>query len=164
MVVGGVVSVGSNGKGCTGCARRRQRNWANRSGKVVGNLDGGTFPNHVRADVKGNVFAVNKSRGAEDAKGDQWSHESRFAFDGPKYRASFGWNAFFENGYQRVPFSTEEGTYLACSVSPLLAPVRAALNGAGLPTGTACIAPNGTIPATNATVVIKIGRRRSRLA
>lgn len=42
-----------------------------RSGKVVGNLDGGTFPNHVRADGKGNVFAVNKSRGTDDAKGDR---------------------------------------------------------------------------------------------
>lgn len=42
-----------------------------RSGKVVGNLDGGTFPNHVRADGKGNVFAVNKSRGTGDAKGDR---------------------------------------------------------------------------------------------
>jgi len=42
-----------------------------RDGKVVGNLDGGTFPNHVRADGKGNVFAVNKSRGAEDPKGDR---------------------------------------------------------------------------------------------
>ncbi|MGN7838466.1 YncE family protein [Stenotrophomonas sp. 22385] len=40
-------------------------------GKVVGNLDGGTFPNHVREDGKGNVFAVNKSRGAEDPKGDR---------------------------------------------------------------------------------------------
>ena len=54
---------------------------------------------------------------AEDAKGDQWSHESRFNFTGRTYRASFGWNAFFENGQQRVPFSTEEGTYLACSVT-----------------------------------------------
>ncbi|WP_295521722.1 YncE family protein [uncultured Stenotrophomonas sp.] len=42
-----------------------------RAGKVVGNLDGGTFPNHVRADGKGSVFAVNKSRGADDAKGDR---------------------------------------------------------------------------------------------
>jgi DNA-binding beta-propeller fold protein YncE len=40
-------------------------------GKVVGNLDGGTFPNHVREDGKGNVFAVNKSRGADDPKGDR---------------------------------------------------------------------------------------------
>lgn len=43
----------------------------NGDGKIVGNLDGGTFPNHVRADGKGNVFAVNKSRGAEDPKGDR---------------------------------------------------------------------------------------------
>jgi YVTN family beta-propeller protein len=40
-------------------------------GAVVGNMDGGTFPNHVREDGKGNVFAVNKSRGAEDPKGDR---------------------------------------------------------------------------------------------
>ncbi|MEG8054571.1 hypothetical protein QP185_17630 [Sphingomonas aerolata] len=68
---------------------------------------------------------------AEDAKGDQWSHESRFAFDGPKYRASFGWNAFFENGSQRVPFSTEEGTYIACSIATAYQQFRTALNGAG---------------------------------
>ena len=43
----------------------------NGDGKVVANLDGGTLPNHVRADGKGNVFAVNKSRGAEDPKGDR---------------------------------------------------------------------------------------------
>lgn len=41
------------------------------NGKVVGNLDGGTFPNHVREDGKGNVFAVNKSRDAQDPKGDR---------------------------------------------------------------------------------------------
>jgi len=40
-------------------------------GKVVGNLDGGTFPNHVRADGKGNVFAVNKSKSADDPNGDR---------------------------------------------------------------------------------------------
>jgi outer membrane receptor protein involved in Fe transport len=95
---------------------------------------------------------------AEDAKGDQWSHESRFAFEGPKYRASVGWNAFFENGFQRVPFATEEGTYLACSVSAAYAPVRAALNGAGVPTGPACVAPNGTVPATRATALLTVGR------
>ncbi|WP_375244959.1 TonB-dependent receptor [Sphingomonas parapaucimobilis] len=94
---------------------------------------------------------------AEDARGDQWSHESRFAFDGTHYRASFGWNAFFENGQQRVPFSTEEGTYLACSVTPLFAPVRQLLNGAGLPTGTACVAANGSIPATRATALLSRG-------
>lgn len=95
---------------------------------------------------------------AEDAKGDQWSHESRFAFEGPKYRASVGWNAFFENGFQRVPFATEEGTYLACSVTPAYAPIRSALNGAGIPTGTGCVAPNGTVPATRATAALTGGR------
>ncbi len=95
---------------------------------------------------------------AEDAKGDQWSHESRFAFEGPKYRASVGWNAFFENGFQRVPFATEEGTYIACSVAAAYAQVRAGLNAAGIPTGTNCVAPNGTIPATRATAVLSGGR------
>ncbi len=95
---------------------------------------------------------------AEDAKGDQWSHESRFAFEGPKYRASVGWNAFFENGFQRVPFATEEGTYLACSVAAGYAPIRTALNGAGIPTGTGCVTANGTIPATRATSILTGGR------
>jgi len=94
---------------------------------------------------------------AEDAQGDQWSHESRFAFDGPRYRASFGWNAFFENGFQRVPFSTEEGTYLACSVSTLFAPIRDGLNAAGVATGPGCVAANGTIPATRATALLTRG-------
>lgn len=84
----------------------------------------------------------------EDAKGDQWNHESRFAFTGDTYRASFGWNVFLENNSQRVPFSTEEGTYLACSVSATFAQIRTALNAAGVPTGTACVTPTGTIPAT----------------
>ncbi len=39
-------------------------------GEVVANLDGGSYPNHVAVDGKGNVFAVNKSLGAEDAAGD----------------------------------------------------------------------------------------------
>ena len=95
---------------------------------------------------------------AEDAKGDQWSHESRFAFEGPKYRASVGWNAFFENGFQRVPFATEEGTYLACSVATAYQPIRTALNRAGIPTETGCVAANGTIPATRATAALTGGR------
>ena len=93
----------------------------------------------------------------EDAKGDQWSHEGRFAFDGAHYRASFGWNAFFENGQQRVPFSTEEGTYLACSVARDFAPVRQMLNAAGVPTGTNCVAPNGTVPGARATAILSRG-------
>ena len=94
---------------------------------------------------------------AEDAKGDQWSHESRFAFDGPKYRASVGWNAFFENGFQRVPFATEEGTYLACS-GGLPAATRAALAAGGVPSGPGCVSPAGVVLASRATALLTGGR------
>lgn len=40
-------------------------------GKIVANLDGGTFPNHALADGKGNVYVVNKARGQDDAQGDR---------------------------------------------------------------------------------------------
>lgn len=43
------------------------------NGKIVGNLDGGTFPNHVVSDNKGDVFVINKSKGADDAQGDRIS-------------------------------------------------------------------------------------------
>ncbi len=95
---------------------------------------------------------------AENAEGDQWSHESRFSFDGEGYRAAFGGNVFHENSFQRVPFSTEEGTYLACSVSTAFAGVRGALNRAGVPTGPACVAADGTIPALRATAILSGGR------
>lgn len=42
-----------------------------RDGSVVANLAGGTYPNHVSSDGKGAVFAVNKSKGADDAEGDR---------------------------------------------------------------------------------------------
>ncbi|MCS2608688.1 hypothetical protein [Halomonas dongshanensis] len=41
-----------------------------RDGELVANLDGGTFPNHVHADGRGHVFAVNKARGEDDPEGD----------------------------------------------------------------------------------------------
>ena len=41
------------------------------NGNIVANLDGGTFPNHVLPTGDGTVYAVNKSRGADDAAGDQ---------------------------------------------------------------------------------------------
>ena len=41
------------------------------NGTIVANLDGGTFPNHVLPTGDGTVYAVNKSRGAEDQDGDQ---------------------------------------------------------------------------------------------
>lgn len=40
-------------------------------GAILANLDGGSFPNHVLAAGDGAVYAVNKARGAEDAKGDR---------------------------------------------------------------------------------------------
>ncbi|WP_277971394.1 TonB-dependent receptor [Sphingomonas echinoides] len=91
---------------------------------------------------------------AEDARGDQWSHEGRFNFTGDTYHASFGWNAFFENNLQRVPFSTEEGTYIGCSVSPAFAAVRGALAANGV---SGCVAPNGTVTAARATAVLTRG-------
>ena len=40
-------------------------------GTIVANIDGGTMPNQLRADGKGNVFVVNKSRGEDDPEGDR---------------------------------------------------------------------------------------------
>lgn len=43
-------------------------------GQIVGNLEGGMFPNHASTDGKGNVFAISKTRGgpagAESTAGD----------------------------------------------------------------------------------------------
>lgn len=41
------------------------------TGKIVANIDAGTLPNQLRADGKGNVWAVNKSRGENDEAGDR---------------------------------------------------------------------------------------------
>lgn len=40
-------------------------------GHIVANLENTPLPNHVVADGKGNVFAVNKSRGADNPTGDR---------------------------------------------------------------------------------------------
>ena len=40
-------------------------------GNIVANLDNSPLANHVMADGKGNVYAVNKSRGADDEAGDR---------------------------------------------------------------------------------------------
>tara|TARA_R110000824_G_scaffold401427_1_gene612114 strand:- start:3509 stop:5896 length:2388 start_codon:yes stop_codon:yes gene_type:complete len=65
----------------------------------------------------------------EDSQGWQISHESRFAYQDDNVRASFGWNYFHEDNFQRVPFSSEEGTFLQCT--------------AGLVPGIPCVAANG---------------------
>jgi YVTN family beta-propeller protein len=40
-------------------------------GNIVGNFSGGTLPNHVHEDGKGVMYAINKSRGADDPEGDR---------------------------------------------------------------------------------------------
>lgn len=80
---------------------------------------------------------------AEKAVGWQASHETRFAYNSDHFRGSFGWNAFREKNSQRVPFSTEEGTYLQCA--------------ARVVPGLACIAANGTVTASQATALLTNG-------
>lgn len=52
---------------------------------------------------------------AELAQGEQVSHESRFSYADPNWRATFGWNYFREDSIQNVPFSSEEGIFLQCA-------------------------------------------------
>jgi YVTN family beta-propeller protein len=42
-------------------------------GKIVGNLDVGSLPNHIAVDGKGAAYVVNKARGGNDAEGDRVS-------------------------------------------------------------------------------------------
>lgn len=81
---------------------------------------------------------------AENAKGSQFSHEGRFAFASPTLRGSFGWNLFAEKGFQNVPFSSEEGTFLQCAARVI----------PGLP----CVDANGIVQAANATAILSGGR------
>lgn len=87
---------------------------------------------------------------AEDAQGRQFSQEIRVNYDSDRIRAFVGLNYFTEKGFQRVPFSTEEGIYLQCvgtltGLLPVLVP--------GLP----CVAPNGTVPAAQVTRLVTQG-------
>jgi iron complex outermembrane recepter protein len=76
----------------------------------------------------------------EFAKGDQFNHETRFAYTEDKFRGSFGFNFFHENSIQNVPFSSNERVFLACATST--AATRAQ-----------CVAPNGSVPAQALTAV-----------
>ncbi|RVT43526.1 TonB-dependent receptor [Sphingobium algorifonticola] len=80
---------------------------------------------------------------AEEAVGWQASHETRFAYNSESFRGSFGWNLFREDSFQRVPFSTEEGTYLQCA--------------ARLVPGLACINSAGVVTASQATAILTRG-------
>lgn len=85
---------------------------------------------------------------AEIADGWQISHEGRFTYNGSKLRASMGWNIFIEEGAQNVPFSTEEGLFLQCLTG---------LFGAPLIPGIPCVAPDGSVPATQVTGLLTGG-------
>lgn len=76
----------------------------------------------------------------ELAKGDQFNHETRFAYTDDKFRGSFGFNFFHEDSIQNVPFSSNERVFLACATSTAA-------------TRSQCVAPNGTVPAQALTPV-----------
>ncbi len=40
-------------------------------GNLIANIEAGTFPNQIASDGKGTIYAVNKSRGEDDDKGDR---------------------------------------------------------------------------------------------
>lgn len=114
--------------------------------------DGWTFAtvNGFRQFDSNELFDADGSRAwylefAERAKGWQFSHEGRFAYNSEKVRTSFGWNYFYEKNNQYVPFSSEEGTFLQCS-RPTTIP------------GLGCIAPDGTVSASRATSLLSGGR------
>ncbi|MEM7569188.1 MAG: TonB-dependent receptor [Pseudomonadota bacterium] len=79
----------------------------------------------------------------EDAVGDQWSQEIRVNYQGEGWSTFFGGSYFHEDGTQRIPFATEEGTYLQCA--------------ANLIPGLGCIAPDGTVSALAATGILTEG-------
>ncbi|GAB5351622.1 TonB-dependent receptor [Qipengyuania sp. 483] len=83
---------------------------------------------------------------AEIAEGDQFSHEGRFSYADPSWRAAFGWNFFTEDGRQNVPFSTEEGTFLQC-LTGLFGVPEAGRPFGGLP----CVAADGSVPSLGLT-------------
>lgn len=86
---------------------------------------------------------------AEIAKGWQASHEGRFSYTDPQWRASFGWNVFVEDNRQNVPFSSEEGTFLQCA---------AVLQGVTPPIpGLGCINAAGVVTASQATALATRG-------
>ena len=79
---------------------------------------------------------------AEDANGEQGSHETRFAYNSDTYRGSFGWNMFREDSNQRVPFSTDEVTYFQC-LAGIVVPGVPCVSASGVPAGDAIKAITG---------------------
>lgn len=95
---------------------------------------------------------------AEDAEGQQFSHETRLSFDSDMFRGFVGVNYFGEDGTQGVPFSTDEGTYIACAPFPAFNPVRAIVaGGLGVATNQLCSGANALINAPRASTVLTGG-------
>ncbi|MGB5777903.1 MAG: TonB-dependent receptor [Allopontixanthobacter sediminis] len=113
--------------------------------------DGWTFTtvNGYREFDSAEVFDADGSAApflefAEIAVGSQFSHEARFSYNDPSWRASFGWNYFTEDGRQNVPFSTEEGVFLQCLTT---------IFGAPLIPGIPCVDSNGVVTAAQVTAL-----------
>ncbi|TRW15037.1 TonB-dependent receptor [Glacieibacterium frigidum] len=81
---------------------------------------------------------------AEDAIGEQVSSETRINYDSEKLRGFVGFTYFHEIGSQRVPFSSEEGTFLQCA--------------ANIIPGLGCINAAGVVTAARATALATGGR------
>lgn len=79
---------------------------------------------------------------AEDANGEQGSHETRLAYKSDTFRGSFGWNLFREDSNQRVPFSTDEVTYFQC-LAGIVVPGVPCVDANGVPAGDAIRALTG---------------------
>ncbi len=92
---------------------------------------------------------------AEDARGDQFSHESRVTFTSDKFRGFAGVNYFREDGTQAVPFSTDEGTYIACAPFPAFTPLRNIIaGGLRVPLNQVCGGPNVLANASSASTIL----------
>ncbi|MEM6909702.1 MAG: TonB-dependent receptor [Pseudomonadota bacterium] len=95
---------------------------------------------------------------SEDAQGEQFSHETRLSYDSDVFRGFFGVNYFEEDGTQGVPFSTDEGTYLACAPFPALAGTQALIAGAlGITPDQLCSGPTALTAAGQGTAVLTQG-------
>jgi outer membrane receptor protein involved in Fe transport len=73
---------------------------------------------------------------AENSTGNQFSQELRANYTADRLSAFFGINYFTEEGKQRIPFLTEEGTFLQCA--------------AGVIPGLPCVAADGAVGSVTA--------------
>lgn len=92
---------------------------------------------------------------AEDARGDQFSHETRVTFTGERFRGFAGANYFREDGTQAVPFSTDEGTFIACGPFAAFNPLRQIVaGGLRVPLNQVCARPNVLANASAASTIL----------